>query len=114
MLATLLISATLSKAVNFFKNETRQLYCDIIYHKSYPFKVSVVFCIFIEFCNHHYCLTVRHFHSPQKEAPDPLAVIPHFPCLLTLETTDLTFCSYEFVSSGHSYEWNHTICNICV
>ena len=58
-----------------------------------------------------YCKT---FHYPQKEAPDPLAVDPHFPCLLSLETTNLTFCSYEFVSSVHSYEWNHSLYDIFI
>ena len=52
------------------------------------------------------------FSSPQKEIPYPLALAPHPPSSLTLETTNPLSVSLDLPIPDISYKWNPTICDL--
>lgn len=79
---------------------------------------SVAFGTFTLLCNHHLCLVSKHFHQPQRRPhvhlrshspfSFPLSLWqPLFLLLLFLVSIDLPILDI-------SYEWNRTICDLCI
>lgn len=72
------------------------------------------FSIFIRLYNHQQYLIPEHLHQLKKKHSiyqQPFLILP---ILQPLATANLLFCLYDLPVMDILYEWNYTVCDLCL